>query len=172
MKKKNKNLPKPLKNYIILGVICGLTLLLVIYLCLWYREDQKYQATIPILRGVIPEITEVELSHYVQENDSVLLYLCVPSNEECRNFEQDLKKMIMKKGLKDDITYLNLEDDNQATDILRTIEEQYNVPRQKLEYPTFLLFDNGTVSQVLQGNDYTDLSMSEVEQFLDRYITE
>ncbi len=172
MKKKRKNLPKPLKNYVILGLICGVTILAVIYLCLWYRQYRAYQDTIPTLRGVIPEITERELGHYVQESDRALLYLCVPANDMCRNFEKDLKTMILKKELKDELTYLNLENETHAEVILKNLHDEYHMNQDLLGYPAFLLFENGEVYKVLQGNDYTDLSLSEVEQFLDTYITD
>ncbi len=167
MKKGAVNRKKPMKNYVILGVIVLVTVLLVTYLCLWYKEYQEYQSTIPVLRGTILEVTDVELSHYIQENDTAVIYLCVPSNSKCRNFETDLKKLIEKQQWKDNLTYLNLEDDVKADAILQNLTDQYQITQSLTRYPAFLLFENGTVTEVLQGTGYTDLSMGEVEQFFE-----
>lgn len=165
MKKKKK----PLKNYVILGAILAATILGVIYLCLWYREYQEYEEGIPVLRGIIPEITEVELSHYVRENERAIVYLCVPSNKECRYFENDLKKMIIKEELKDKITYLNLSNDNHANVTMMQLTVDYQIKENLTNYPAFLLFENGKVIEVLQGTDTAVLSLGAVENFLNSY---
>lgn len=166
MKTKAVNLKKPFKNYVILGVILVLTVLAVIYLSLWYQKWKEYQDAIPILRGIVPEITEVELSHYVQESDQAVVYFCSPSNETCRHFENDLKKIILKQELKDVITYLNLENDTHANVILGDLTTKYQVTQPLTSYPGFLLFIDGKVEKVLQGSTYHNLTISEVEQFL------
>ena len=96
-----------------------------------------------------------------------MIYLCVPSNSKCRNFETDLKKLIEKQQWKDNLTYLNLEDDVKADAILQNLTDQYQITQSLTRYPAFLLFENGTVTEVLQGTGYTDLSMGEVEQFFE-----
>lgn len=160
---------KPFKNYVILGVILTFTIIVAIYLCLWYQEYRAYQDRIPVLRGVVPEITEIELSHYVQESDRAVVYFCSPSNETCRHFENDFKKMILKRELKDSIIYLNLENDNHANVVLKDLIVQYQITEPLTTYPGFLLFVDGKVEKVLQGSTYTNLSLNEVEQFLETY---
>lgn len=169
MKKILKKNQKPLKNYVIVGLIFIATILLVLYLCNWYDQEQKYRSTIPELRGIVPEITEVELPHYVQENEKSLVYLCVPANENCRYFEKSLKKLIEKRELKDSLTYLNLEDEIKAPVILRNLEKQYHITKTLTYYPTFILFEGGKVKEVLQGTNTALLSLSQVENLLDVY---
>lgn len=163
---------KPVKNYVILGCIYLLTIFVVIYLCTWYQEYEEYKKTIPELHGIVPEMTKIELGHYVQESDKALVFLCVPSDDTCRQFEKDLKKLIQKRELKDSMVYLNLQDELKAPILFQELKEQYQIKETLSYYPAFLLFENGTVDQVLQGNAYTDLSLGEVEQFLDMYFVD
>ena len=163
--KEKKETKRPVKNYVILGVLVVASILLVLYLCGWYRAYAKYQMTIPVLRGVVPEIAELEVPHYVQENDAVLLYLGVPSDPSCREFETDLKKLISRKQLKDELTYLNLENEEKATTVLDSLEEQYQT-EQLNYYPMFIFFEEGTVKKVLQSKADAPLTISLVEQFL------
>lgn len=166
MAKNEKKLKQhSIKNYIILGLILLATIGLTIYLCGWYRAYARYQMTIPVLRNIIPEITELEMDHYIQENDAVLIYLGVPSNDKCRDFEVDLKKLISKRQLKDTLTYFNLENEEKAPTILESIYETYHT--EKLNYyPMLLFFEDQEVKAVLQSRADQPLTIQEVEQFL------
>ncbi len=170
LSKKKKE--KTLKNYCILTAICVITIILVVYLSMWYKNYRAYQDSIPVLRTVIPEITEPEVSHYVQENGQVVLYACVPSNQNCRIFEKDLKKMIVKKGLKDDLTYLNMENDAHASIMLKDLKEKYNIVEALDNYPVFIFFKDGEVKEIIKSNDNQNIALSEVEQFFDTFVTE
>lgn len=166
----DKQKKKPMKNYMIILAIYLLTIIIVIYLCNWYQNDKEYRDMIPELQGVIPEVTEVELNHYITENEKTLLYTCIASNDICRDFEKDLKKMILKRELKDSIIYLNLQDELKAPVLLNTLKSTYKIQNNLSNYPLFILFENGKVVDTLQITNDLDLFYDETEELLDKYL--
>ena len=96
------------KRYLILVFICLLSVGLVIYLCKWYKVYDDFQREIPVIRDTLFEITDIDLEHYIMDNPSSIIYMCTASNETCRSFEKDLKKLVIKKDYTDVIVYLNL----------------------------------------------------------------
>ncbi len=158
----------PVKNYIILLVIFLATFLLVYYLYRFYIVYSDYQKQTPIIREVLPEITYQELDHYVRESPSVVIYMCTASDDVCRNFEKNFKKLIIKKELTNYITYVNLTNAD-----LEQFQIQFNsryTYKQKLEnnYPTLVVFEDSEVRDIIQNSKNEKLTIEEVDQFLKR----
>ena len=109
---KNKE-KKKLKNYFILILIFALGIGITLYLSKLYHVYDEYQKETPVIRGVISEITNEELDHYLMENPTIVIYMCTSSDMLCRNFEKDFKKLIEKENLQEEIIYLNLSDINE-----------------------------------------------------------
>ncbi len=164
--RKEKFPKKPVKNYLILAVIIIASVLLVWYLCQWYYAYQEYQRTIPVIRGTIPEITDAELDHYLLENEERLLYLCTASNEVCRTFEVELKKVIQKEKLEEKMTYVNLSDVTNMEEFYREFQENHPSSEKLETVPAIIYVENGTVQNILQGVGGT-LRIGEFQQFLD-----
>ena len=167
--KKNSELRKvPKKNYVIFLVMILVTFLLVYYLYRFYTVYSDYQKQTPIIREVLPEITEQELEHYVQESPSIVIYMCTASDDTCRNFEKSLKKLVIKKELANYITYVNLTN----TD-LEQFSNHFNNSypyKQKLEnhYPALVVFEDSEIRDLLQSKQGKKLTIEEVDQFLKR----
>ena len=101
MTKSNK---KIVKNYFILALIFLAVILLVWYICKWYTVCNDYKKEIPVIRGTLNyEITESDFEHYILENPSSVVYMCTASEEKCRDFERDFKKIVVAKNLQDSI---------------------------------------------------------------------
>ena len=96
------------KRYLILAFIFILCMGLVIYLCKCYKVYDDYQKEIPVIRDTLSEITDVDLEHYILDNPTTVIYMCTASDEVCRDFEKDFKKLVIKKEYTDKIVYLNL----------------------------------------------------------------
>ena len=88
------------KNYAILIVIYIAVIAIVLYLASWYSTYKNYQKEIPVLQNVVSEINSDELEHYLTENPNQILYLCVASDSECREFEESIKSALEKKIIK------------------------------------------------------------------------
>ena len=155
------------KRYLILVFICLLSVGLVIYLCKWYKVYDDFQREIPVIRDTLSEITDIDLEHYIMDNPSSIIYMCTASNETCRSFEKDLKKLVIKKDYTDVIVYLNLSGLEQE----KFVEEFNNKYKFKnkltTSYPSFVIFEDGEVSALLQGSEDRKITVGNVKDFLE-----
>ena len=164
---KEKNL---LKNYIILIIILLLVVGLTIYLCECFKVYKEEQKTIPVIRGtLISEITDVDLEPFLIENPSTIIYACTASDDKCRSFEKDFKKVINKYSLQDTIIYLNLSGVEDQKSFVDEFNSKHECKKGKLttNYPAILLFDEGKLKLVLQGKHGEKLKISKVKDFIE-----
>ena len=89
----------PTKNYILLVVLFVAIVALVLYLCNLYHVYDEHQREIPVIRGTLSEIQPDELEHYLMENPTSVIYMCTASDESCRDYERDLKRLVEKKRI-------------------------------------------------------------------------
>jgi len=156
-----------LKNYIIL---IGLFLLggcLTLYLCKWYKVYEEYQKETPVIRDSLLEITADDLTHYIMENPSTIIYMCTANDDICRDYEKDFKKLVQKEGINEYVVYLNLTGINRD-DFVNTINLNYN-SKKKLTtvYPAFVVYEDGFITGILQGTNEEKLTVTKTKQFLE-----
>ena len=155
------------KNYIILGIIFVVGVTITIYLCNWYKVYDDYQRQTPIIRGTLSEITAEELDHYVLDNPTTIFYMCTSQDFACRNYEKDLKKIIETQELQDDIIYVNLTD----VDINNYVDDFNNTYKFKKKlttnYPALIVYEEGKITSILQGDEKKKLTVSKTKQFLE-----
>ena len=156
-----------IKNYCILIAIFCACIFLTFYFCRWYQVYKEYEREIPVIRGVLSEITPEDLEHYVVDNSSAVVYLCTANTDECRSFEKDFKKYVQKEGLAEGIIYLNLTGVYQEA-FINDFNHQYPY-KHKLngKYPAFVVFEDGKVSSILQGGKNVKITISKVQNFLE-----
>ena len=158
------------KRYLILAFIFVLCMGLVIYLCKWYKVYDDYQKEIPVIRDTLSEITDIDLEHYILDNPTTVIYMCTASDEVCRDFEKDFKKLVIKKEYTDKIVYLNLS----GLDQEKFVEEFNNKYKFKVklttDYPAIVMFEDGKISSLLQENDKRDFTISTVKDYLELYM--
>ena len=172
MKKKEEENSKKkiIKNYIILTVICILVVGLTLYLCECFKVYKEEQKKIPVIRGsLINEITEVELEPFLIENPSTVIYVCTASNEKCRDFEKDFKKVINKYNLEESIVYVNLSDVEDQKAFVDQFNASHPYKKGKLttNYPALVLFEEGKVKNILQGKKTQKLKIGKVKDFIE-----
>lgn len=154
------------KNYIIITLICLFTIGLTLYLCSCYKVYKESQKEIPVIRGTLSEITKEDLNHYVTENQSTVIYMCTASDDKCRSFEKDFKKLIDKKELQDSVVYLNLTNVDQEQ-FIKDFNNKYPYKvKLTTNYPAFVAFEDAKVVNVLQEKD-KKLTISKTESFFE-----
>ena len=155
------------KRYLILAFIFILCMGLVIYLCKWYKVYDDYQKEIPVIRDTLSEITDVDLEHYILDNPTTVIYMCTASDEVCRGFEKDFKKLVIKKEYTDKIVYLNLSGLDQEK-FVEDFNNKYNFKiKLTVDYPAIVMFEDGKITSLLQENDKRDFTISTVKDYLD-----
>ena len=155
------------KRYLILAFIFILCMGLVIYLCKWYKVYDDYQKEIPVIRDTLSEITDVDLEHYILDNPTTVIYMCTASDEVCRGFEKDFKKLVIKKEYTDKIVYLNLSGLDQEK-FVEDFNNKYNFKiKLSVDYPAIVMFEDGKITSLLQENDKRDFTISTVKDYLE-----
>lgn len=155
------------KRYLILIFIFIACMGLVIYLCKWYKVYDDYQKEIPVIRDTLSEITDADLDHYILDNPTTVIYMCTASDDTCRDFEKDFKKLVVKKEYTDKIVYLNLSGLDQGK-FIEDFNNKYNFKvKLSVDYPAIVMFEDGKISALLQESDKREFNISTVQDFLE-----
>ena len=109
-KKSNEENKKTIKNYVLLVLLFGASILLVLYVCELYKVNQAEKMKVPVIDGELLEIYSTDLEHYVLDNPTTIIYMCTANDDNCRMFERDFKKLLKKNDYNEEIIYLNLTD--------------------------------------------------------------
>ena len=163
MSKKSK------KNYVTLAIIYVLVIGTVLYIASWYNTYQNYKTTIPVLRNTVSEINTAELDHFVLENPDGVIYMCVASDTTCRNFDTHLKKELLKNGLQDSVTYIDLQDVINKESYITTVFANYGMSFNINNTPLFLAFEDGKIVSYLGEGKTTKLTVEDAIKFIKKY---
>lgn len=155
------------KNYIIITLIFIATIALTLYLCNCYNVYNDSKKGIPVIRGIISEITSEDFEHYIMENQTITVYMCTASDNKCRDYENSFIKLIKKKELQEEFVYLNLSDVD-----LQTFTDEFNKKYKckkglTTNYPALVMFENGEVSSILQEDKNETLTISKTKNFIE-----
>lgn len=164
----------PFKNYVILAVIILLTVTFVFYLRSWFNTSKEYYAQNSVMTQVVREIKSEEIANYTLENQKFILYVSSGQNSVVKNFEDDLRDLIKKMELGEEVLYMNLDgiDTDAFYNSLKDrfaantkIKNQISVDTPAKMY----LFTDGKVTAVL--NNVNNYSMKRLETIIDSWET-
>lgn len=158
-------------RYIELFLIMAGTIAIMFLLRSWYRNDQEYRKTIPIIRETLLEIGPDEIENYLYEQEQVVAYICTASETKCRDFEKQFKPFVEEKELQEKIVYLNISEVNQE-EYLKKFNEQFKYQDEVRDYPALVLFKKGKIEAVVQQTEEKELTIEQVEKFLKDYEIE
>lgn len=167
MEKKETKRSIGIRNYIILALIFAAATTVTLYLCSVYKVYKESKKQIPVIRDTLSEITSEELEHYISENPTTMLYMCIASNTICRNYEKGLKKYIVREELHNSIIYLNISEE-ESKNFAESFNEKYakNL-KLKNDYPALVIFEEGKVTHLLQGKEKEKLTITKTKQFME-----
>ena len=161
-KEKNK-----LKNYLILLLLFVVSMGFVLYLRELYKVNEAEQKKIPVIDGLVYEIYNDDLEHYILDNPTMVIYMCTANGNSCRLFERNFKKLLKKNDYSDRLVYLNLTNIDQEK-FIKEFNNKYNYKiKLTTNYPAFILFEDGKVKKILQGKENDGLTITRVRQFLE-----
>ena len=164
-KKKNEKIP--VSNYIKLFLLVAVTCCLALICRNIYVSNINYNNSIPVISDVLKsEIRSSEVYNFIRENDNTIIYIGVSDDSNCRNLEEELKDVITDRGLEDEITYLNLSDNKKRETFIKEFNKFYDT--KLLGYPSFIIFEDGKVKDILTVKTGNSLSISKVTDFFDK----
>ncbi len=155
------------RNYMLLILLFVGMIVMVLYICELYKVSDEERKRVPIIEGALQEIYNDDLEHYIMDNPTTIIYMCTANGDVCREFERDFSKLLKKKDYSNQLIYLNLTDLNQE-EFVKNFNNLYNYKKQLTSYyPAFILFEDGKVKNILQGNKDKPLNIIKVKQFLE-----
>ncbi len=131
----------PVKNYIFLGIIMIVSMFGVYYLYLWFQTYEESRLNAPIMDSYLQVINYNELSSYVLENETTVVYVSVVGNEEIREFENKFKNTVDQYSLKKDIVYMDITSNLEDSEISKNLSDKYDIDGDNVPY--ILVFDSG-----------------------------
>ena len=138
-KTKNDKLREvPLKNYIYLFLILLGSILLLIYICTWYKTYNENKLYTSVMNEYLTVINYNELDNYIIENKDAIIYVSVLGNEDINRFEKKFKNDIVENNLKNNILYLNLTNEN-----IEIVTKRLQIDNN---FPYLVVYTNGQIT--------------------------
>lgn len=147
MKKEKREVP--VKNYIFLGIIILVSVLLIFYFYLWYLTYEESKLNNQIMDRYLQVINYNELEDYITENKDAYVYVSILENQEIRNFEKEFKTTIIDNSLKKEILYLDLTEIYNNKSKLKELEKKYTKDGKNIsDVPCIMVFEDGKLTKI------------------------
>ena len=147
----------PMKNYIILGVVIVVTMLILYYFYMWVDVYKESKINIPIMDKYMTVINYNELDNYVVENPDTIVYVSVLENDKIREFEKKFKNKYKNNLIDNDVLYMNITDDIRDKSVKNGMVNKYFINGLNItDVPCVLVFKNGMLKSIysVKDNDY------------------
>lgn len=155
-----------IKDWIEVIILVAIVVCITFYLCSWYKNYKNESMNTFILNDLIKQIKYEELNPYLQENNDVYVYICVIDDNNCREFETEIKETIQKQNWQDYIVYLNLTDEENKKEVIAKINKKYGKSKKIDNYPAFIrMKDSKIVSMMDKTNN--KLTKNNFEKYMD-----
>ena len=164
----------PKKNYVLVAVICFVTLIFVTYFTYVIKKQQAVVIEPSILSGYVLELGEKEimtnLTNYTVDNPETILYVSYGNDKYLKKFEREFKDLLKEYNLKSNFVFVNL-NAMPNKKFLNELREKFfsddlNNNYIKLErQPNMFLFKNGKIVKVLYYAEQR-INIADVKKFL------
>ncbi|MBR1385982.1 MAG: hypothetical protein IJ568_04040 [Bacilli bacterium] len=165
MRKVYKEIPR--KNYVKITLIFALTLLISTIIFVSYNNYIDYLATVPKIRGYVPEIELKDLDAYMMENQDFMLYMGKAPDDNSSDLEEDLIELIETRGIS--FVYMNISNVEDEK-FYKEFNEKYGNGFELFSYPAFVAISNGKVVDMVQ-REYYKLFIPDVTRLINRNET-
>ena len=126
----------PFKNYIILGIVLLVSMLILYYFYMWVDAYNESKLNKPIMDKYMEVINYNELDNYLIENPNTIIYVSVLENKEVRDFEKKFKKLFITNEIND-------------KSVKEMLKERYSINSVSiLNVPNIIVFDDGNLKTI------------------------
>ena len=144
----------PFKNYIILGIVIVVTLLILYYFYMWVDVYKESKINIPIMDKYMTVINYNELDNYIVENPDTIIYVSVLEVDKIREFEKLFKGKYKNNVIENEILYMNITDDLNSKNIKDEMNTKYSLNDLSItDVPCVLVFSNGILKSIYSISD-------------------
>lgn len=141
----------PLKNYILLGIVLLITIILVVYIYMWNKTYKETALQTKIIDEYLQVINYNELDNYLTENKNSVMYCSVLEDKTIRSFEKKFKNIIKKYSLNNKMLYLDLTKEIKNKQISNELKEK-NITG----IPSIIIYKDGNLYKIydIKENKY------------------
>ena len=170
VKKKEDERKVPFKNYLILLLLCIITVTIFAGGSVLYRKSEKSKLEISALEGVVPEISINDLDNYSVENDLFYLYIGATNDYNSYSIEKELLDYTKKKDLKNFVRI-----DARKINNFKEFADSFNIRFSMFDYsklksyPAFIIVKDGKILNLVQKSDDSRISIGDIDTLLDEY---
>jgi len=158
----------PIKNYIFLGIIILVSILLIFYFYLWYLTYEESKLNNQIMDRYLQVINYNEFEDYLTENKDAYVYVSILENQEIRDFEIEFKSVVIDNSLKKEMLYLDLTEVYNSKKQLTNAKNKYTINNKNISnVPCILVFKDGKLTNIydIKANNY---NLDKLENFLEQ----
>ena len=139
----------PFKNYIILGIVLLVSMLILYYFYMWVDAYNESKLNKPIMDKYMEVINYNELDNYLIENPNTIIYVSVLENKEVRDFEKKFKKLFINNEIDHKILYLDITNEINDKSVKEMLKERYSINSVSiLNVPNIIVFDDGNLKTI------------------------
>lgn len=139
----------PFKNYIILGIVLLVSMLILYYFYMWVDAYNESKLNKPIMDKYMEVINYNELDNYLIENPNTIIYVSVLENKEVRDFEKKFKKLFINNEIDNKILYLDITNEINDKSVKEMLKERYSINSVSiLNVPNIIVFDDGNLKTI------------------------
>lgn len=164
MKEELRKIPR--KNYVILGVVILVSLLIVYYLYMWFTAYKSTKVGEVILDKYMTVINYNELDDYLVENPDAIIYVGILNDEDITKFEKKFKNSIKNNKINKEVLYLNITDELNSGKKISEMKDKYTVNYANItDVPNIMVFEDGKIKTIysIRDNGY---DVQKVEKFI------
>ena len=164
MKEELRKIPR--KNYVILGVVILVSLLIVYYLYMWFTAYKSTKEGEVILDKYMTVINYNELDDYLVENPDGIIYVGILNDEDITKFEKKFKNSIKNNKINKEVLYLNITDELNSGKKISEMKDKYTVNYANItDVPNIMVFEDGKIKTIysIRDNGY---DVQKVEKFI------
>ena len=149
---KYKDIPK--KNFVILGIITLITIVLTFYINAWMKTYRDNKLSVSPLGELVEEVSINEIDVTFSEMNEVILYVGYTKDKVLYDSEKKLISYIKKYDLVDKFIYVNVDeykDNKQYIDILKNVFKE--VEDDIVKAPMLIYVRNGKAEKVVNAKN-------------------
>ncbi len=164
----------PMKNYVLAIGLVVAAVLLTLYGFAWYnvlkegKVSQSYLVKEKVISSEIQSLEEVD-AIFAEVPDEYFVYVSYTGSEAIYNMEKDLKKVINKYELNDQMYYLNVTSIKDKDNYLKDIKKSLNLDQDIKQVPTIIYIKEGKVVDIIERNDNNMMNVGDFQKLLDIY---
>ena len=150
------------KNYIILALICIVSIMLALYLSSWHKTAEELKNELSILTLHSLELNLDELDTFLIENPSSIIYISTKSNQK---LEKEIYEYFSENSILNNFVYIDVRESSESE--LNNILNNVSKIKINKKYSNLYIAENGKiVSSLLNKKD--KITISKIKKYVEK----